>query len=137
MHVELVSRVYEAVNEVVARRALVGFLVEEGLQASRFRLRRGRGEDDALALLDGYGEIAWHIQVFRRRIAALLLFLVFKVAIPVGVEHELGLLRELHVEVRVTVVHPGAYAVAHLLVVAARLEFSCVNCLTLRKARKG
>ena len=95
------------VIEVVARYAVVDLQVEQLLQRRRLDLRRRSGEDDALALLDRHLEVAGHVEVLVRGVAALLLLRVLNAAIPVGHEDEFVLLRELHVEVGIAGIHTG------------------------------
>ena len=71
--VELMSCINKTMEEVVARRTLVYFLIEETLQATSLAGRCRCGEHDSLALLDVHLEIARHIKVLVRSIATLLL----------------------------------------------------------------
>ena len=110
--------IHEAVEEVVAWRTKGQLVFEKFLQAGSLGLTRRSGKDDALALPNRHLEIAGHVEILVGGIAALLLFGIFHTAIPVGLEDELVLLRELHVEVGIARIHTGLDAVVHLVVLA-------------------
>ena len=117
--VELVGGGDQTMVEVVAGHAQVYLLLEKALQRARLDgLRRG-GEDDALVLLDGNLEIAWHVEVLVGGVATLLLLRVLDATVPVGLEDELAFLVELHVEVGIAGVHAGLDAVLHLVILTA------------------
>ena len=118
--VELVGSGHQTVVEVVARHAKADLLVEQLLQLTRLRLARRGGEHDALALLDAHLEVAGNIQVLVRGVAALLLLRIFYATVPVGLEHKRVLLRELHVQVGIALVHARLDAAVNLLVLTAR-----------------
>ena len=119
LHMELVCGVDQTVEEAVARRPLLHLFLEQRLQPARLGLG-GRGrEHHALALADAQLEIAGHVEILVGGVAALLLLGIFDAAVPVGLEHELRLFGQLHVEVGVAGVHTGTYAVVHFLVVTA------------------
>ena len=44
---------------------------------------------------------------------------ILHTAVPVGAEHKLVFLAELHVQIRITGIHAGTYAIVHLVVFAA------------------
>ena len=116
---ELVGGSHETVVEIVAGLAQGNLLLEETLQFAGLDGRCGGSEDDALSLLDGYLEIAGHVEVLVGGVAALLLFRVFHSPIPVGLEDKLVFLVKLHIEVGIAGVHTGADAVFHLVVLPA------------------
>ena len=61
---ELVGGIDQAVEKIVARRALTLFLLEEGLQRAGLRRGCGSGKDNALTFLYWEREIAGYIEVF-------------------------------------------------------------------------
>ena len=78
----------------------------------------GPAEDNALALLDVELEVAGNVEVLVGGVAALCLLGIIHAAIPVGAEHPLGFLVELHEEFGIAGVHAGLDAILHLLIVA-------------------
>ena len=115
--VELVRGVDQAVEEIVAWSSLVELLLEERFQCAHFVFRGGGGKDDAFALADRHLEIAGHIEILVAGVSALLLLGVLDAAVPVGLEDEFHLTRELHVEVGIARIHAGSDAVFHLCIV--------------------
>ena len=61
--VELVCRIHEAVEEVVAWCTVVNFLLEKTCQSVSLYFRSGSGEHDAFAFLDVHLEISGHVEV--------------------------------------------------------------------------
>ena len=110
--------IHQTVEEVVARRTIAHLLVEEFLQARSLDLTRRCCKHDALTFLNWHLEIAGHVEVLVRGIAALLFLRILHTAIPVGLEVELVLLRELHVEVGIAGIHAGLDTIVHQMILA-------------------
>lgn len=92
---------------------------QERFEGAHLVLRGRGGKDDALALADGHLEIAGHIEILVAGVSTLLLFGILDAAVPVGLEDEFHLSRELHVEVGIAWVHAGSDAVFHFCIVSA------------------
>ena len=110
---------HQAMIEVITGHAVSHLFVEELLQCTGLGSRRRSGEDDTLTLLDIHLEVARNIQVFVRGIATLLLLRILHTTIPVRLENELVLLRELHEQVGIAGIHTGLDTIFYLMILTA------------------
>ena len=115
---ELMGSIDQTMEEIIAWRTLIHFLVEECLQTARFDFGCGSGKDDGLTLLDVHLEIAGNIEVLIGSIAALLLLGILHTTIPVGLEDEIILLGELHEQVGITGIHTCLDAIVDLSIIS-------------------
>ena len=116
---ELVCGVLEAVIEIVTRGTLVSLNCECTLESLGTDLLDAGREDYALTFLNGHLKISGNVKVLVELISALQFLGVLELAVPVGTEHELALLAELHEQLGVSRVHRGGYAVLNLAVLTA------------------
>ena len=115
---ELMSGIHQAVEEIVARRPFIHLLVEERLQTACADAGRRSGKDNALTFLDIHLKVTRYVEVLIRRISSLLFLRILHPPVPVGLEDELVLLTELHVQIRIAGIHTSLDAVVHRLIVA-------------------
>ena len=124
---ELVGGIDQAMEEIVAGRALVHFLLEKFLQSTGLRSRRRGGENDALALADRHLKITGGVQILVRGVTALLLLRILYATVPVGLEHKFVFLGELHEQVGITGIHACLDTIVDLAIGA-----TC-HCVLVRK----
>ena len=117
--VELVCGILEAVIEIVSRGTLIGLDCECAFESLGADLLDAGREDYALTFLYRHLKVTGHIKVLIELISALQLLGVFKLAVPVGTEHKLTLLAELHEQLGVSGIHGGGYTVLNLAVLTA------------------
>ncbi|KXB43264.1 hypothetical protein HMPREF1870_01297 [Bacteroidales bacterium KA00344] len=115
---KLVCGVDQTVEKVVARSTVVYFLGEQRPQSPCVAFARGSGENHTVAFPDVQFEIARHIEIFIRGIAALLLFGIFDATIPVWLKYKIALARELHIKFRIAGIQAGLDAVVHFLIIS-------------------
>ena len=127
MYDELMGAVHERIVEVIARRADTYLEVRQLSQRIGIYFLQTSRKDHTLALLDVELEVARHIQIFRACIAAFLLLRILQTSVPVGAEHELVLLVNLHKERRIAPVHASRDAVLYHIVVTVH------SCVLVRK----